>query len=427
MPFQTFNITRGVIGPNATAESTAVSAILATGVAVAGKLVLGTVYSVTSLKQAEDTLGITAAYDTANALVLHRHIHDFYSWPKNAGVNLYILVAALTAAPADLLEDTGAIYAKKLITAGGGDIKQLALAFNVAADYTETRVDGLNSHIRAAIAKAQLLYTWALASEMPCQIILEGRGISDTASSMLDLRAIPSGLTVLDANKVSVCIHQDWDYADARTGFAQKYAAVGKLLGTVAAAQVNQSVAEVASFRLDDAKAGTFVTPGFSNHKQVEGGGWDADLETLTNKAYIFAGIYTAISGVYFNGDHTCTAIIVDADGNINEHQIYYGRTMDYATTELKRFLTPLIGSRVAVDTQTSLMPPAQAKAIEVVADENVFKKMATDGLCSGGKATVNVNSNVLPPVSRLDISFKLVPTAILNKINGTIYLTRNL
>jgi hypothetical protein len=418
------DIAKGILGPNTIGPKTSPSALLATGVAVSGKLVLGTVYTVTGVKDAEDNLGITAAYDTANNTVLHRHIVDFYSYEKTQNVELRIMVVATSLLPADLLEDTGAIYAKKLIIAGAGKIKQLGLAFNLPAGYTETLTDGLNADIRAAIAKAQGLYDWARSTERPCNIILEGRACSSTLGNLIDLHAIPSGAAILAAHKVSICIAQDWDYAEARTNaFCKKYAGVGKHLGVIAACEVNQSGGEVSSFDLSSATKGTWLTAGLSNHLKVDD--QEAYLVPLNAKGYIFAGTYTGVSGLRFSGDDTCTPIVIDEEENMSEHTIYYGRTMDYAEVLLKTHLTPLIRSRVSVNTATGKLPIPVVRDIEAGCDEAVFAKMANDGLISGGKTTVDQDSEVLPPANTLNIEFAVVPMAILGKINGTIYLKR--
>lgn len=418
------DITRGLIGANTIAPITAPSALIANGVAVAGKLDLKTVYKVTSLKEAEEVLGITAAYDEANDVVLHQHIADFYSYPETQNVELSIMVISTAVTPQVALEDTNAEYAKALLISGNSSIKQLAFAYNVPVGYTETLVDGLNTDIRAAIAKAQLLYDWARSTERPCNILLEGRGITDTPTGLLDLHNIPVGAAVLKAHKVSICIAQDWDYAEARTdAFCKKYAGVGKLLGAVAGAEVSQSVGEVSVFDLSNAAAGTWVTAGLSNHKKVDD--QEAYLVPLKNKGYIFAGTYTGVSGLRFSSDDTCTPIEIDINENMSEHTIYYGRTMDHAEVRLKTHFAPLIRRRVSVNTATGKLPTAVVKNIEGDADQAVFVKMAQEGLISGGQTIVDKNSPVMPPDNKLNIEFVVVPLAILANISGKTYLRR--
>lgn len=425
------DITKGTVGANTIAPASSTSALLFNGVAVSGKLVLNTVYTVTSLKQAEDVLGITAAYDTANHIVAHRHIKDFYSFKENANVKLLIMAIALTDVPATVLEDTAGVAARKLLIAGKGEIKQLGYALNLASDATETRVDGLNSLIRAAIAKAQALYDWAYATDRPCNILLEGRGIADDVTSLLDLRNITVSSALLDANKVSVVIGQDYDYAESRSAsldaLCKKYAGVGKALGTVAAAEINQSIAEVddvTGFNLSDATKGLWVTGALSNHKTIDA--LDDYLVTLNTKGYIFPITHYGASGLRWNGDATCTQIVVDEDGNINEHTIYYGRTMDAAAMRLKAYLVKLVKKVVAVNTKTGKLPTAVLKQLNASANKVIFDRMTTEGLISGGSTTFDSTSNVQPPNSLLKANFDIVPTAIIDGVAGTVYLKKS-
>lgn len=418
-------IQKGGTGASVVAPATSTSALLFTGFVVAGKLALNTTYSVTSLKQAETLLGITSNYDTTNNVVVHQHIKDFYSYPANKNVKLYLMCLATNAVPATVIEDTTATAARKLITEANGEIKQLGFAYNLAVGAVETIVDGLNSEIRTAIAKAQALYDWAYTANKPCNILLEGRNVADNASTLLNLRNIPAGADTLSAKYVSVVIGQDLTYANGRTGLAKKYAGVGKALGNVAAAEVNQSIAEVDAFNLSDAVNSQWLVGGLSNNKTIAE--QDALLVDLDAKGYIFPITRAGRSGLRWNGDHTCTPIVIDEDGNMNEHQIYYGRTMDLAVFRLRTHLTKLIKARVVVDTKTGKLPTAIVKQLEADADVAVFGKMATEGFISGGKTIINANSAVQPPTNKLQVNFELVPTAIVDDVEGTIFLKKTL
>lgn len=426
-------ITKGSVGADVSASISSTSALLVNAVAVATKFALNTVYIITSLKDAETRLGITAAYDLANNLVFNRHIKDFYTDKRNRNVKLYVLAVAIGVTPAVALEDTTGVAARRLLIAGDGTIKQLGYALNLATGATETTTDGLNSLIRAAIAKAQVLYNWADSVDKPCNILLEGRGIATDVTTLLDLRNIPVGDTVLEATNVSVVIGQDYDYAASRSvaadALCKKYAGVGKALGTVAAAEINQSIAEVdevtGGFNLSDATNALWVTAGLSNFTKVKD--QDDYLVALDAKGYIFPITHYGVSGLRWNGDHTATPIKVDEDGNINVHEIYFGRTLDAACLRLKTFLTKYVKKRVNVDGKTGKLPTAVVKQLEASANNGVFDRMFNEGFISGGKTIINKDSNVQPPNSLLTAEFDIQPTAIIDKIQGTVYLKKTL
>lgn len=424
------DITKGIIGPSIVGPDTSPSAIISNAPAVSGTLVINTVYEVKTVKQAE-ALGITPAYDITNDVVLHRHILDFFSM-AGEGVSLRIMVTN-AADPATALEDTTAIYAKKLIVAAGGEIKQLGLCWNMPPNAAEeASTDGMNSLIRAGIPKAQLLAEWAYNTDRPCHILLEGRRLSDTLSGTINLRDIQVGGVQLLAPKVSIVAGQDWDYAEARKNDAgadpdtkvHYYAALGKALGTVAAADMNQSIAEVARFNLSDATLNYFITGGLSNHKKSSD--QEADLQSLDDKGYIFPILYPSISGYRWNNDHSCTPIIIDVAGNINEHTIYYSRTIDDAAVRLKTRLLQLVKTRVSVDSATGRLSTAVIKNIEAVGDL-VFQRMSGEGFIVDGKTYVDPASDLVTPPKSLIVSFKVVPSSILDNFTGTINLTKTI
>lgn len=424
-------ITKGGVGPSASGPDTAPSALISNGVAVATKLVLNTVYKITSLKQAEDELGITSNYDTTNDVVLHQHIVDFYSDGRNAGVDLYIMVTDAPT-PAAALEDTGAIYAKKLITAGKGAIWQLGLAWSYATGFTETLTDGISSEIRSAVPKAQLLADWAYENNKPVHIVLEGRKASTTLSTLIDLRDIDVSGTVLMAPQVSVVIGQDWDYAEGRkTASANSktvnYAAVGKCLGTIAAAEMNQSIAEVASFNISNAKKGTFVTVGLSNHKKIEE--VESDLEDLDEKGYIFPISFNtqAISGYRWNNDHNCVPVVVDDNGFYNDHTIYFSRTLNVCAMKLRDVLLLRVKQRVSVDPSTGKLSKAVIKNLEADADTKVFVNLANRGLIQAGKTFLDADSDLINAPKTLLASFQVQATPILDNIAGSVNLVKSI
>lgn len=422
-------ITKGTTGPNVAGLVTSPSAILSNAPVTGTSLLVNTVYKITSVKQAED-LGITAARDITNDVVLHRHIVDFFSM-AGEGVSLRIMLTDASS-PSVALDDTTGIYARKLIAEGRGEIKQLGITWNVAASSTaETLTDGFNGLIRAAIPKAQDFAVWCFSTDRPCHVVLEGRRVSDTLSAAIDLRAITVGSAILAATKVSLIIGQDYDYAEARriaTGVpvnskVHYYAAVGKALGTIAAAEMNQSIAEVAVFNLSNAAKGYFLTGGLSSHKKLAD--VDGYLQDLEDKGYIFPMDYTGVSGLRWNNDHVCAPIIVDELGVYNEHMIYYGRTLDESAMQVKTQLLNQLKSRVTVDPSTGKLATAVIKYLEATGNQ-VFTRMASQGFIVQGKTFINVNSDLVTN-KKLQVSFSIVAFAILQEIDGTINLTKSI
>ena len=415
------DIQRGKIGVLLERGADAISGLLANGpaiVPVPGKAIgleVGKVLAITSPEEAE-SYGITSDYDSTNKVRVYRHISEFFRI-AGKGTKLYIML--YTGKPTDAL--TNAIYAQKLLSEAKGEIKQLAVAYNPAAAYTPVMVDGLETDVREAIAKAQELYAWAWNLDMPLQIVLEGRGLNAaTAAEALNLRNITAGAGILEAFKVSLCVAQDWDYAETQDAIGKKMADVGTMLGSISYMQVNHNIGEVENMNLTDALYKKWISAGFSNHKTASE--MQSQWSAYDDKGYIFPIFYAGQAGFYWNGDHTCTHVKIDEQNNVNEHCIAFGRTHDKAVRLLKTQLLPKVKSTQPVDAKTGLLPIGVVKYFEKIGDA-AFDKMLKNAEITYGKTYVDKNSNLLTPPHELKVSFEVVPTGIVGVIRGTINL----
>jgi len=417
--FKSVTINKGKIAATASTIAASISGLIANGVAVAGKLVLGDHYTIYSVDDAA-ALGIDAAYDSANNVRVFHHIREFYRM-AGTGTELHVMAVPQTILPSVIFQDPTAIYARKLVAAAQGAIRQLAIAFNPADDYEETTTDGFNSDIRAAIAPAQEFAEWAYDNERPLQIVLEGRAYSGNAATTINLKALEvSEGVALEADKVSVVIGQDYNYAETQDALGKLYASVGLALGTIAGIAVNQSIGEVEPLNLTDAPPGYYTVAGLSSHAKITD--VEASLPTLDTKGYIFPGLYTGLSGYRWNWGHVCAPEKEDADGRLNESTIEYGRTLDDAVRRLRVALLPKVKTVQPVDPVNGQLPMGVIQYFQGIGD-NVFIDMAAEGLISGGVTTVNPNSNLQSGDRALEMDFIVVPTGTVKEIKGSINL----
>ena len=414
------NIQRGTIGASVDQGADAITGLLATGVAVAANaangisgIALGQTVKLTSLTDAE-AYGINESYDSTNSLSVYRHISEFYRMFPNGTLYLMLYSGDMEAAFAEQ-------YARKLIIDANGEIRILGIA-NTPAAATEEHLNGFPADVFGSIQLGQQLYDWAFSTFRPCQIILEGRDFNaPNAASALDLRNITISNQVLEAFKVSVCIAQDWKFADGLDAIRKKMADLGTMLGSLAKKAVNENIGEVEGGNLVDTTNNKWLVAGLSNHQTIAG--WDSQLEALDSKGYIFAISYTGIAGYYWNNDHTCTPIKKDKDGYFNEYTISYGRVHDKAVRDLRTCLLPKVKSTQPVDPDTGKLPQALVTYFERLADDDVFNAMAAEGLITAGKTTVDPESDLLISPRELKVSFVLVPTGQIDEIKGTINL----
>ena len=419
------DIQRGTLGTNVVGAGDRVCGLLATGVPVAadaGSAILGIdvgqTVKLNSVKDAE-AYGITQDYDAVNNVRVHRHISEYFRI-AGAGNTLHLML--YTGTPTDAFSES---FGKKMIADAKGEIRNLAIAYNPPSDYVPTYINGLEQNVYEAIKSGQEFYDWTYETFRPCQIILEGRGFNATnVLAALDLRSITAGGGVLKAFKVSMCIAQDYDYADSLNDIGKKMADVGTMLGSVARRAVNENIGQVNDGDIMNTLKGNWLVAGLSNHKTIAE--FDTELESLDEKGYIFAVSYDGYAGCFWNGDHTCTPIEKDEDGYFNEYTLSYGRVHDKSVRQLRTALLPHIKSTQPVDSETGKLPPALAGYFESVGDD-VFEKMEKAREISAGKMTVDSNSDLLIVPRVLKVSFVVVPMGQIDEIKGYINLKTNI
>lgn len=400
-------IQRGQVGANTLTQVDSVSGLICAAEAPSG-LAHGDVAVIFNMKEVE-SLGITLDYDQENNVNVYRHISEFYRMASE-GTKLFLMVVDRTTTLVEICEDSNSTLAKKLITEAEGEIRQLGLSVNPTGP--TTLLNGVPDDVFNSIEKAQELYAWADNLFMPCNILLEGYDYGGDAVTTINLRAIPD----VSAPKVSVVIGQDYSYAQTLTNNAQKFADIGTAIGTVASCAVNENMGNNELFNLTDSVRKSWLVPGLSNHTknkdQIE------DLQILEDKGFIFGVTYSSLSGVRWNDDHTCVEIIQDAEGNINEHTIAYGRTHDKARRVLRSELLKKIKTSQPVNPKTGKLPPGVVKYFENLGDQ-VFKDMEAAKEISTGKTTVDPNSDLLV-AKLLSVGYEIVPYGNVGKILGT-------
>lgn len=408
-------IGRGRIGANTLSVSDGISALIVTASVAPAMTPFGTVKTLFNSVDVEQA-GFTQAYDDANQCHVYRHLKEFYRM-AGEGQKLYFMLVQNTTVQMTAILDN-ALYAKKVLIAAKGEVKQLGIAANTSS--ASTALNGLPSEVYNSIAKAQGLYEWANENHMPLNILLEGYSMVNPISAMADLRAIEN----LSAHKVSVVIGQDWKYAETRTTtYAKQFADVGTALGTVSAAKVEQNIGDNEQFNLTDATRDAWLIPGLSNHEKCEDN--FASLQTLEDKGYIFGLEYTGMEGVRWNNDHVCAPIIEDADGNINEHTIAYGRTHDKSLRLLRTALLPKVKKSYPVDPATGLLPIGVQKYLKGIGDE-VYAGMIRRKEISAGEMFVDPTSDLVTE-KVLKTSYAIVPYGTIGEITGTSNLRTNI
>lgn len=416
-------INKGAVGVGVNPLADAISGLLVNGVAVAASgmvtgVEIGTLYKLEQVLDAE-RMGIDAAYDADNDLRVYRHITEFYRMAEE-GTTLYLLVGAEASTMEDLITN----YGQQMVTEAGGELRRIAVAFNPPAAYAPVYVDGLEETVRASIPLAQTLHDWSWETDRPVNVFLEGRGINGLVAAQLNLRGIDVLGSIQEYTNVSLCIGQDWDYAETLTGEAQNFADVGTMLGTSASIDVNRNIGEVETLDISDAKKLKWLTAGLSNHSKITA--VEADLETYDEKGYVFGMSYVGITGFRWNDDHVCSPEKVDDDGYIAVSSIAHGLANAKAARELRKRLLPKVKTQVPVDSTTGKLSTGMVKYFEGLGNA-AFDYMAGLGEISGGKTIVDPHSDLLTGDKALLMDYIWVPTGTIDEIKGTINLKSSL
>ena len=404
------NITKASLKLSANLSKESTSGLIANGLPISGKLALDKNYTLFSKADA-NALGLDAAYDTTNKVVLYHHISE-----AGEGTKLIIRVVAQTVSAVDMV-DVANTHAKKMIDDAEGEIFQLAVALNPASGYTPV-VNGIDQDILDAIPKAQGLVDYAFSKMYPTRVILEGKYYAGPASSVPDLRSLVN----VQAPNVSVCIGQDLNFADSLAEF-NGYAAVGTCLGTVASAAVSENIGWVERFNLTDAKKSRWLAAGLSDNNSVMS--VQSDWQILSDKGYILPVKYARLDGFRWNNDHCCVSIMVDNDGNMNESQIRFGRTLDKAALNAYAALLPSVKSPQPVDTGTGKVPPVVITNFRTLAESGIDGNLT--GELSGREVVISKDSNLLPPDPELLVGISVVPIGSADKISVRLKLSNNI
>ncbi|WP_268848142.1 DUF2586 family protein [Flavobacterium aestivum] len=355
--------------------------------------------------------GITPEFDKTNNVNVYRHVREFYRG-AGEGVELNVMLVPQTETLITITEDTTGDKVKRLLVDAAYKVRQVAIALNPTV--IGVAVDGLPPDVFGSIPKAQGTAEWAYNQFMPVHLFVEGYGLSGTAAVVPDLRDIEN----VEATKVTMVIGQDWQYAETKTGIAQKFADVGTILGICAAAGINQNIGDNEAFNLTNAGKSAWLVPGLSNHKTNKE--VYAELQTFEDKGYVFGITYPGLAGVRINNDHVCAPIKIDAEGNINEHTIAYGRVMDDCARQLRTAYLPKVKKTYPVNAAGKL-PTGVRVSLETIGD-NIFTDMQNAVEISAGKTTIDPNSDLLV-AKELKVSFNVQPTGVLGYLNGTINL----
>jgi len=346
-----------------------------------GHLTHGVEETFFSLEDAE-AKGIDSAYDTANTVLVWRHLKDFYDL-AGAGAELHFMLAPQTVSgPADVLQadivNKDNDYLAKMVKDNEGRIRLAAVALNPDSGYTPTITDEIDADVAAAITNAKALIADAASKLRYLSVIFEGRSFSGTHATLKDLRAADGP----NANRVSVMLGSDPSIADDDAAFAP-YASVGLLLGRLAADPVNRAPGRV--------KSGTVLEQtsfGLSGGNALATYS-DVSLQTIDAKGFVFLRKFSGKNGFYFNDDHVAAPITDDYP------YIVDGRVID----KVSRIAYEVYLDEVRDDVEANpdgTLPIVVLKNLESLMETEIIKQMQSKQELSSVSVNIPTDQDVV-------------------------------
>lgn len=371
-----------------------ISALLTQGVAVPGKLALGTDYELRSLVAAE-ALGIAT---TGTFARLHQHLSEYFR--LSPGAVLILRVVPQTVPLADMLDRT-LPHAKSLLAAANGRVKQLGVVLNPAAGYAPTLTGGIDVDVTNAISKGQALAVEEFAEHRPVLLVIGAHSLTSDPAQAPDLTALASEFVACVAGSDATSVREP---------------AVGTLLGAISAASVNESVAWVQKFNLTG--DGAFLNAGLSSgellSQQTPG-----DLGSYADKGFVVVRQHAGIDGFYFSDSPTCTAVASDYATIENV------RTSNKAARLVRTALLPSLNGPLPVNADGTLQAQAvgelQGKAVATLS-----AGLSQPGEVSALAVYIDPNQNVVS-TSQLAVQVRLVPVGVARQIKVDLGLTAKL
>lgn len=387
-----------------------------------GNLALNDVAYVTSRKSASQDFGIiervSATEDEENNVnfyhgIPYYHISEFFRLSGNIDGNgrLYVMFA-------DCSQNWDAIDIMQRVS--GGTINQLGI-------YTEQplwRQNGAEEKYTLNLVKSVNDKAVAMAEQhQPLSIILAANcsntGADTAEGKKIDLNKIPSA--ICESSRTSVIFGQARSTLVSTMQKVNKNSTpvgfLGAMLGCLARANVQESVAWVKQFNLFNDNFQNLEL-GFGDISQTDGEEFTSLnayeslsptlLDDLDDKGYIFLIKYAGReNGIYISKDQTCS------DGDFRT--IARNRTINKSRRAVRTALLPYVNSPLMVNPTTGFLAPSKITAFKTLVGD-ILKKMQSDQEISGYAVNIDANQNVLVD-DMLRISYVIVPVGVAVKI----------
>ena len=361
-----------------------VAGMVLTGTAVEGTYEIETPILITSLEGLVQ-YGISAS----NNSFAYRQVSDFYT-EAGDGASLYLMLMRPAVSIADIAEQHNTDGARKLLAFAQGRIKLLGIMTDDTAHsaVTLTTVDTtntINADVYLAAQKMQVLAQSYFEAQQPFRAIVGGTSYNDHYASLIDLTA---GTT---NNRTAILI------GDTMPG---DQACLGLLLGRMATLPVMRKVSRVRTGALSNSTAYIGSTPLESVL---------ANVPEIAGKGYITFTRYANVSGYFFSGDDTCSALTDDY------HFLARGRVIDKVHTLAYATFVQEIDDEVPVN-EDGTLDAGFCKWLSQQIENQINNTMTVNKEISSVACIIDPVQNILS-TNQLNVVLRIVPVGYATNI----------
>lgn len=396
LPNVTITVENGALGTiNFTDDG--ISGMILSGDAAPAGLALNTAKKIFSVEEAE-AVGITAAYDTTNAVHAHRNISEFYQAGGN-GLPLWIMVVANTETMEDICDKASVNkLAKTLLDAAQGEIRLLGITRMPDGDYEPTYVNGLDDDAYAALVKLDALLADYEAVYSPAVGIVEGRDFQGDAADLIDLREA-------SLNRVACVIASGENAIKAEVH--DKSASVGLLLGRLASDPVQRKASRKKTGALPITQA--YLSDGTKVDEF-------AALADVHDAGYIAMRKFVRRTGFYFTGDPTAT-LITDDYAFISRRRVINKAIMIAYDTYVEE-----LEDEILIDDEGKIHP-GTIKEWQGKIDNQVNSQMTAEGEISAFSSFIDPDQNVIS-TNQVNVVLRITPVGYSTNIEVSLGFT---
>ncbi|MBT1702957.1 DUF2586 family protein [Chryseosolibacter indicus] len=358
------------------AAADGIVAICGTGASVG---LLGTPMVVYNLDDAIEK-GFTLAAEPE----MYRHLQEFYS-EVGGNQELHVMVVPDTMTLAQMVDNTNASGAKKLINAAQGKVRMLGIYRKPASGYNGGS-NFIDSDVSAAITNSKVFAEARLSELVPLRILVEGRVQTPAAANTLTPNTLSNG------------------YAGVVLGGSRNdgSASVGLVLGRASRYGAHIKIGKVANGPLTINQ----VYLGDKLLKDV------ANLDTLHGNGFITFMTHPQKAGFFFGIDRMCST---------DDYRLLaYGRVVDKAAVIAAAVYTEQIESEIEVD-GTGKIATHVVSDLETVIEQQINVAMGSQ--ISGVKVVINPDQNIIN-TNKLTIKIRVQPLGYSSFIDVELGLT---